>query len=296
MTRDDDFIGHLERYLEDYEGSTPLPEGVRVAIRAQVPLTQQRPAWWRWPARGFPAMNSFAKFGLAAAMVVVAALLGFNFFIAPNTGPPDIDDPTPSPSPAAARPMPTSPSNLEPGRYTFEAGPYTPVPFTFTVPAGWWVNSEGFVLKQPVDVESNVVFSTWMVTHIYGDVCRWRGSLVDVGTSAAEMADALGAQTGRETSGPIAVTVGGRTGQQVTSLVDPSFDISTCDASFLHVWPDPGPNESFGLGTEVGQTQVVSMVDVDGERLVVLAEYTEEASAAEIAELESIVASIEFAP
>ena len=26
MTRNDDFIGQLEGYLEDYEGSTPLPE------------------------------------------------------------------------------------------------------------------------------------------------------------------------------------------------------------------------------------------------------------------------------
>ncbi len=291
MTRDDDFIGRLEGYLEDYEGSTPLPQAVRAAVRAELPSTHQRPGWW--PARG-PVMSSFAKIGIAAAAVGVAALVGFNYFIGPNIGGPE--DPTPSPSPAAAQPFPAGPSILEPGRYTIQAGPYTPVPVTITVPAGWWVDGDGFVVKQPVEVESNVVFSTWIVTHIYGDVCRWRGSLVDVGTSAAEMADALGAQAGRETSGPIAVTVGGRTGQQVTSSVDPSFDITTCDADFLHVWSDPGANESFGLGTEAGQTQVVSMVDVDGERLVVLAEYTEEASAAEIAELESIVASIEFAP
>ncbi len=68
MTRDDDFIGQLEGYLDEYEGSTPLPDEVRDAIRAQLPSTQQRPAWW--PARRFPEMNSFAKFGLAAAAVV----------------------------------------------------------------------------------------------------------------------------------------------------------------------------------------------------------------------------------
>jgi hypothetical protein len=291
MTRDDDFIGRLEGYLEDHEGSTPLPEVVRAAIRAELPSTHQRPAWW--PAPAFPVMSSFAKVGVAVAAVAVAALVGFNYFIAPNVGDPD---PTPSPSPAAAQPLPTSPSNLEPGRYAIDASHLTQVPVTFTVPAGWWVNSDGFVLKQPADVESNVVFSTWTVTHIYGDVCRWRGTLVDVGTSAAEMADALEAQSGRETSRPIAVTIGGRAGQQVTSSVDESFDITTCDADFLHVWSDPGANESFGLGTEAGQTQVVSMVDVDGERLVVLAEYMEDASAAEIAELQSIVASIEFTP
>ena len=59
MTRDDDFIGQLEGYLDEYEGSTPLPDEVRDAIRAQLPSTQQRPAWW--PAWRFPEMNSCAE-------------------------------------------------------------------------------------------------------------------------------------------------------------------------------------------------------------------------------------------
>ena len=77
MTHNDEFIGQLEGYLDEYEGSTPLPEDVRDAIRAELPLTRQRPAWW--PARRFPEMNNMAKLGLAAAAVVVAALLGFNY-------------------------------------------------------------------------------------------------------------------------------------------------------------------------------------------------------------------------
>ena len=38
-------------------------------------------------------MNTAAKFGLAAAVVVVAALLGFNYLVAPNVGGPGLDDP-----------------------------------------------------------------------------------------------------------------------------------------------------------------------------------------------------------
>ena len=75
MTRDDDFIGQLEGYLDEYEGSTPLPDEVRRAVRAQLPSTHQRPAWW--PARRFPEMNTFAKYGLAAAALAIAALLSF---------------------------------------------------------------------------------------------------------------------------------------------------------------------------------------------------------------------------
>ena len=52
MTHNDEFIGQLESYLDEYEGSTPLPEDVRDAIRAELPLTRQRPPWW--PARRLP--------------------------------------------------------------------------------------------------------------------------------------------------------------------------------------------------------------------------------------------------
>ena len=83
MTHNDEFIGQLESYLDEYEGSTPLPEDVRDAIRAELPLTRQRPAWW--PARRRPNMNNTAKLSLAAAAVVVAALLGFRFLV-PGTG------------------------------------------------------------------------------------------------------------------------------------------------------------------------------------------------------------------
>ena len=44
-------------------------------------------------------MNTAAKFGLAAAVVVVAALLGYNYLVAPNVGGPSLGDPTPTPSP-----------------------------------------------------------------------------------------------------------------------------------------------------------------------------------------------------
>ena len=82
MTHNDEFIGQLESYLDEYEGSTPLPEDVRDAIRAELPSTRQRPPWW--PARRFLEMNNMAKLGVAAAAVVVAALLGYNYFVAPE--------------------------------------------------------------------------------------------------------------------------------------------------------------------------------------------------------------------
>ena len=99
MTAPDPFISELEDYLDEYEGNTPLPEAVRDAIRAELPSTHQRPAWW--PVRRSPEMNNLAKYGLAAAAVVVAALLGYTYLVAPNIGGPSDPTPTPSPAPVA---------------------------------------------------------------------------------------------------------------------------------------------------------------------------------------------------
>ncbi len=41
MTRDDDFIPQLEAYLDEYEGTNPLPDAVRHAVRAQLSTTRQ---------------------------------------------------------------------------------------------------------------------------------------------------------------------------------------------------------------------------------------------------------------
>ena len=72
------------------------------AVLDQLDTTPQRRATW-WPARRLPEMNSFAKFGVAAAVVAVAAILGFNYLIAPNVGGPDLEDPTQTPMAAPNR-------------------------------------------------------------------------------------------------------------------------------------------------------------------------------------------------
>ena len=64
MTREDDFIGQLEAYLEQYEGMTPLPSGVRDLVRAQLPGTRQI-GGFRMPIRSR---------SLAIALVLLALL------------------------------------------------------------------------------------------------------------------------------------------------------------------------------------------------------------------------------
>jgi hypothetical protein len=88
MTRDDDFIGQLEGYLEEYEGVTPLPAAVRGAVRAQLPTVKQAGLPGRLLGR-FPIMNStVVRFGIAVAAVVLLAIAAVTY-LPENVGGPD---------------------------------------------------------------------------------------------------------------------------------------------------------------------------------------------------------------
>jgi len=134
MTRESDFIAQLEDYLDEYEGSTPAPDEVRAVIRAGLPSIQQRPA--AWPTRRLSPMNNTLKFAVAAAVVAMAALLGFNYLVAPNVGGPGLGDPSPTPHPT---PTPVAAlagqEDLAAGRYSIESGISMRV--TAAVPNGW---------------------------------------------------------------------------------------------------------------------------------------------------------------
>lgn len=106
MTHDERFIGHLEDYLDEYEGNTPLPDAIREAIRAELPRTKQVARPGRLSRYTTMKRNSSGsvRYGLAAAAVLAAvvfgaAILGQNNFGAPS-GPSAISSPTASPKPA----------------------------------------------------------------------------------------------------------------------------------------------------------------------------------------------------
>src|SRR3954468_17742574 len=74
----DKFIGHLEDYLDAFDGVTPLPDRVRDAIRAELPSARQvhpRPGLERIFTM-LSNTSAVARLGLAAAAIVVAVVLG----------------------------------------------------------------------------------------------------------------------------------------------------------------------------------------------------------------------------
>ena len=173
MTHDDDFIAQLEDYLEAFDGSTPLPDRIRDAIRAELPSARQvRPR--TGPLRIFTMFSNVsagARLGAAVATVVVAVVLGAALLnrngsnvgvsgtppsLTPTAAPSVIVSPSAASSPsapaepltlktaplAACDPADTNPTTcVAPGTYQLNnwPGPQTwPVMVTVDVPAGWF--------------------------------------------------------------------------------------------------------------------------------------------------------------
>ena len=296
MTAPDPFISKLEDYLDEYEGNTPLPEGVRDAIRAELPTTRQRPAWW--PARRSPEMNTFVKYGLAAAAVVVAALLGYNYLLAPSVGGPAIDDPSPAPTPS---PPALTDTSVEPGTYllTTEAEPdgtyHLPEGSTLTMPAGW-EGGNGFRVSKNEDPSDPVAFTGvgfWIwdgdFATVYLDPCQWLDGAITppVGPTVDDLANALASQPHRGDAVPVDVTLDGYSGKMIEMTVPSDIDFADCDRGEFRSWLGryhQGP----------GQVDQVYILDVDGQRVVIYSSYMPGTSEAERAEREAIVESIQL--
>ena len=297
MTRTDDFIGQLESYLDEYEGSTPLPEDVRDAIRADLPSTHQRPAWW--PARRFPEMNNMMKLGLATAGVVVAALLGYNYLLAPNVGGPGIDDPLPTPTPTPA--AMSGGEVLEPGTYRLtapaDADVVLPESATITVPAGWASQDLDRVYNgEPPRSTAGSAHATigfWLwdgdFETIYLDPCQWRDGAVEppVGPTVDDLANALADQPQRGDAVPVDVTIGGYSGKMIQLTVPSDVDFHDCELGEFRSW-----SGRFHQGP--GQVDEIYILDVDGQRTVIDAAYMPDTSEADLADFRAIIESIQL--
>lgn len=264
MTRDDDFIVQLEGYLDEYEGSTPLSDDVRDAIRAQLPLTQQRPAWW--PGWRLPEMNRALTFALAAAAVMVIAFLGIRF-LGPgsNVGGPEA---TPSPTPIAQS-FPNGGPNLAPGRYAVD-DPF-PVRITFDVPEGWfsWVaNADvaGLLVDNGVgNGGSGWGVTFWIVDNVYADPCDPSTELEPpLGPSVDELVTALSRLPGYEATTPTDVTVSGFSGVEL-ELTAPEYG-EECPTH--RTWSAATFSEPRAMLP--GETNRLQVLDVDGVRVVIV--------------------------
>jgi hypothetical protein len=291
------------------EGREELPDRTFDAVRGEIHRTRQRVVIGPWRA---PNMSNLTRLALVAAAVVAVVIGAIRFLpTTPGTGGPE---PSPTPSPTTIPSETAAPSlvlqspgvlctnscrigRLQPGTYSFEpSAAGTPVTFSFTVPAGWSVDGGGFVTKHAGE-PGEVFFTSWIVSHVFADVCAWQDAskLVAAGTTAAELATALSAQKNRVVSQTTDVTLGGFPAKRIELTQPAGLDPSTCTDGNLRAWPDPGPNMSGGMCCFPARSiDDLSIADVNGKRVVIIARHQPGSSPADVAELNSIVDSIQF--
>jgi hypothetical protein len=289
VRRDPDAI--LATWLE--AGPTRLPDATKRAIAVNTRTTHQarRPRWLSWR---FSTMNGATRFAVGAVAVVAVALGGMYLVNqAPNDG---VGGPSGSPTPSTA-PSPTTISfdsrglgALEPGTYVIEhLG--APLRITFTVPAGW----EKLMVPGVVWSDgSDATLGFRIVDNLYVDPCAAQVTAHDppIGPTVDDLVAALDATPNLDARATNA-TVAGFAGKQVDLVALAPWE--PCAAGEARLFPaggldldapPPDPTDSMRL----------SILDVDGHRLVISRGTRQAATSTNRADLQAMFDSIRIEP
>jgi hypothetical protein len=272
------------------------------AVLDHVEATPRRRAGW--PAWRTPTMNRFLTFGLgAAAVVVLAVIVGAQLLRSP-TG--DVGSgATPSPEPTvAASPTSTPAAGIPEGPFALSDGSVGTggVPATVTIPApGWYGETNSGVLCKGEDECADPPDGAGMIgpwfgeLYVFGDPCEWSTTKPDKpATTVDEVVAALTNQASRNASAPVGVTLGGYEGKFITLHVPDDADFGTCDQGYFGSWalPDDPTPSRYHQGP--GQVDELWIVDMNGVLTIMDASYYGQTPADDVDELHAIVESMTF--
>jgi hypothetical protein len=285
MSTDRDTTRIVRSWLRTEENESA--DRVLGTVLDRLDTTPQRHASW-WPARRLSTMNNVIKYGLTATVVAAAALLGFNFLVAPNVGSPNDGRPSerPGASISAELPLLTEQDGpLQPGTYVVTE--VEPLRLAITVPAGWSRN----VAPSTVWTEDSTV-NIWFgrVENLYVDPCGATAEQLDpsLGPTVEDLAAALAAYPGVDARVDD-ISVSGFRGTSVElSVSDPIDGWCAADA---RLW-------DIELGARMGLTPFATLrawiFDVNGDRLVLAASVRSAATPADTEGLERIIDSLQI--
>lgn len=256
-------------------------------------------------------MNTMLKYGLAAAAVVAAILIGVTTFDAPNVGGPGPDGAaaTSEPSAAAATPEPTTaqPSDsatapLAVGEHSLWDGAEGGPTITVTIPStGWYGEPGGGIV---VNIPPEATFASTdagLIAPFFGDLyvpadpCRWSSTMPDrPATTVEEVVAALQAQPSRDATAPEEITVDGYRGQSITLRVPDDAEFGDCNQREYCSLSEVGSEMCHRYHQFPGQIDELWILDVDGEPMVIDASYGDATPAEAVTELRAILDSMTF--
>jgi hypothetical protein len=205
-----------------------------------------------------------------------------------------------------AQAIPSGTVNFSAGTYAFSFplldAPGMPFPtVAITVPDGW--NSyKDFAVQSLAGTPRERVVSFWNVDKVYANGCHWLGlPLIDPGPTVAGLATVLAQRPLRNATAPVAVSLGGSTGEYLGWSVPADIDFSSCDRlpgdtqGFFESWTGLGPATD-RYQQAPGQVDQLWILDVAGHRLVIDATYLPGSTGQDRSDLQQIVGSIRFMP
>lgn len=294
MSSDRDITRIVRSWLE--EGVTALPDQVLDAVLDELPTTPQRRA--SWLARRHPAVNLAIRIAVAAAVLLVAVLVGYRLLPGPNvgsSGPTATPLATPSPTPSAT----PEERLLEPGTTVtiiddneFPSG----IRVTATVPAADWYGPGILTKPDTVEPPYGAGLIAWASElFVYGDPCQWTTTRPELPAGTVdELVAALSAQPMRGATAPTDITVDGYAGKAIELTVPDDLDLATCEGAEFRSWTDAVGGARYHQGP--GQHDLVWIIDVDGTPVVIDTAVFEGTPDAVRAELQAILDSIQIEP
>jgi hypothetical protein len=284
VTRDRSVDERISQWLHE-EAPDRLPDRVLQAAFERTRGSRQRPSALRlWP---LTIIRVPAAFAIGAAAIAVVAIGVFLNMTPPHGGiggpaPSTTPDSSPTASPASFDAQ--AQGELEPGSYVLEY--FEPLRITFTIPAGW------SKFHYPAGAwGEDVGFGFETVDNVYIDPCRSDLGMHDppIGPTVDDLATALGSVPGWDATAPVDVTLAGYAGKQIDLTAPDSWE--ECFGGESRLYAINGGTD-YTLALSPNEHLRLWILDIEGTRLVVSASYTDAASAAERAELQSAVGSI----
>ena len=275
-SRDPDQILHA--WLE--EGPTVLPAPTVRAIEVATRATAQRRPVMRLPWRFSPM---YAPLRAALAVLIAAVVIGGGIYLlGPRESGSGVSV-TPSPSPAAS-PAPLVDGPLDPGRYVYVGDG---VRVTLTVPEGWEGGQFSVTEAPGRELPDGANMGFRQPSAVFADPCAPETTRLPLGPTVEDLVNALADLPNLTGSTRASVTMSGFKGTHLTFVVD--TEGMDCVMALYG-------QGSFIRAAEHGQRQDLWILDVDGTRLVIDAATYPETSAADRAELDTIVETLVIEP
>lgn len=178
---------------------------------------------------------------------------------------------------------------LAPGAYGLQANGLVGMPVAvMDLPAGF-ADLGGWAVLDPKIVRG---VGYWTVSGVDRDPCGEPLDLLDPGRTVEDLADSFAEQQLTDLTPPVPVEVGGYSGLYAELRAPDDIDFATCGQGKFELWvSDPGGGRYM---QEPGQVDRLWILDVNGDRVVLMATAVPGVSEAQMQELTEIVGSTRF--